>query len=260
MNDSLRQISNVILAPLMWICSSLGFVIEGANSPGDMSDPNTNLLTPFGAAFSIWLPIFLLCIAYGLVQARLRNREHGVFRRLGWWSAAGFAGVCLWGLVNAFAPMQPFNWALLSTAIIFIPTMLLLVKAMLIVTTEKGNLKGFEKIVTWLGLSLIAGWCSIAVFLNWTTQTVTLMTNAGVDAQLSHTIILALALIWGVFIILKSGGNRAYAFPIIWGLVFIVIRRLNSDPSYTVITVSATIGIVVLIVACLVKPKTKQII
>jgi len=131
---------------------------------------------------------------------------------------------------------------------------------MLIVTTEKGNLKGFEKIVTWLGLSLIAGWCSIAVFLNWTTQTVTLMTNAGLDTQLSHTIILALALMWGVFIILKSGGNRAYAFPIIWGLVFIVIRRLNSEPSYTVITLGAAIGIVVLIVACFVKPKTKQII
>jgi hypothetical protein len=260
MNDSLRQISNLILAPLMWFCSSLSFIIEGANSPGDMSDSNANLLTPLGAAFSIWLPIFVLCIAYGFVQALPRNRERGVFRRVGWWSAAGFAGVCMWGLVNAFAPMQPFNWALLSTAIIFVPTMLLLVKAMLIVTAEKENLKGFEKIVTWLGLSLIAGWCSIAVFVNWTAQTVALMTSFGLGAQLAHTIILALALMWGVFIILKSAGNRAYAFPIIWGLVFIIIRRLMSAPSYNVITIGAVIGIVVLIVACLVKPKTRQTI
>jgi hypothetical protein len=257
MNNNLRQMSNLVLAPMMWLCSSLSFVVEGANSPGGMSDPNANLLTPFGAAFSIWLPIFALCIAYGIIQALPKNRDHAVFRRIGWWSSAGFAGVCLWGVINAFAPMQPFNWALLGTAIIFVPTMLLLVKAMLIATIEKENLKGFEKIVTYFGLSLIAGWCSIAIFLNWTAQTVEMMTGAGLGIQLAHIIILVLALLWGVFIIFKSGGNKAYAFAIIWGLAFIIIRRLMTEPSYTAITIAAAIGIVVIVGACLMKPNAK---
>lgn len=259
MNDSLRQIFNLILAPMMWLCSSLSFVIEGANRPGDMSGSKANLLVPFGAAFSIWLPIFVLCITYGILQALPKNRDNAVFRRLGWWSAAGFAGICLWGIINALAPMQPFNWALLGTAVIFVPTMLLLVKTMLIVTTEKENLKGLEKIVTWLGLSLIAGWCSIAIFLNWTVQTVAIMTDAGLGVQLSHIIILALALLWGVFITLKSGGNLAYVFPIIWGLVFIIIKRLLTQPTYTAITIGAATGIVILIVVCAVKPKVMSV-
>jgi hypothetical protein len=58
----------------------------------------------------------------------------------------------------------------------------------------------------------------------------------------------------------ESGGDLALAFPIIWGSVFIVIRRLDSEPSCTVLTVGTAIGVVVLIFACLVDPKNKQII
>ena len=258
--DITRQSLNLVLGSIMWLCSSLNLVFDGARSPADMSDTNDSLLVPFGAAFSIWLPIFVLCFIYGVLQALPRNRTEPVYRRLGWWTAAGFAGVCLWGIINAFAPMGslwalPLDWAQWGTAIIFVPTMLLLVKAMLIATAEKEKMTRFERNTVWIGLSLIAGWCSIAVFLNWTPQMVAAFTAAGLSAVISNIIMLAAALIWAVFIIRKSGRNPAYAFPIIWGLSFLVLDRLLDTPQNTVIAGAAAIGIVILLGALIAKPK-----
>ena len=151
MNDALRQASNLILAPMMWLCSSLGFIFESARSPADMSNANSSLLVPAGIAFAIWFPIFILCISYGIIQALPKNRTREIYRKVGPWSAAGFFGVCLWGIINAFAPSAnietgSFDWLQWGTAIIFIPTVLLLVKAMLIVTKEKSKLQGLSLI------------------------------------------------------------------------------------------------------------------
>lgn len=246
----------------MWICSSLSLFFEAARSPSDMSDTNDSLLVPFGAAFSIWLPIFVLCFIYAVLQALPRNRTEPVYRKLGWWTMAGFAGVCLWGIINAFAPMGslwalPLDWAQWGTAFIFVPTMLVLVKAMLIATAEKSKMTKFERRTVWLGLSLIAGWCSIAVFLNWTPQMVALLTKLGAPIVASNIVMLILALIWAVFIIRKSESNRAYAFPIIWGLAFLVLARLTETPQNIAIAGAAGIGFFILLGAAFIKQKNR---
>jgi hypothetical protein len=206
-----------------------------------MSDANDSLLVPMGIAFAIWFPIFCLCLAYAVVQALPKNKEREIFREAGSWSAAGFGGVCLWGIINAFAPMQPFDWAQWGTAIIFVPTMLCLVKAMLILTRGAEPLSQFERLGT-SGLSLIAGWCSIAVFLNWTPQVVAALTAAGLGVQAANIIMLLPALMWAAFIIIKSRHNRIYAFPIIWGLAFVVVARLTETPSYMLVGGAAAVG------------------
>lgn len=261
--DFIRQSLNLIFGSTMWLCSSLNLFFEGARSPAEMSDKNDSLLVPFGAAFSIWLPIFVLCFIYAVLQALPRNKAEPVYRRLGWWTAAGFGGVCLWGLINAYAPQgalwsAPFDLAQWGTAFIFIPTMLVLVKAMLIATAEESKMTKFERYTIWLGLSLIAGWCSIAVFLNWTPQIVAAFTAAGLSLAIANIIMLGLALIWAVLIIRKSGRNLAYAFPIIWGLAFLILARLIETPQNTVIAGAAAIGILILIGAAQIKPKKRR--
>ena len=261
--DITRQSLNLILGSTMWLCSSLSLFFEGARSPAEMSDTNDSLLVPFGAAFSIWLPIFVLCFIYAVLQALPRNRLELVYRRLGWWTAAGFGGVCLWGIINAYAPMGslwalPLDWAQWGTAIIFVPTVLFLVKAMLIATAEKSKMTTFERRTIWVGLSLIAGWCSIAVFLNWTPQIVSLFTEFGVSIVIGNLIMLTLALIWAVFVIRKSALNRAYAFPIIWGLSFLILDRILDTPQNVVIAAAAATGILILLGALIVKPETRS--
>lgn len=256
----IRQSLNLVLGSIMWLCSSLNLIFEGARSPADMSDSNDSLLVPFGAAFSIWLPIFVLCFIYAVLQALPRNRTEPVYRALGWWTAAGFAGVCLWGIVNAFAPMgnfwtPPFDLAQWGTAFVFVPTMLILVKAMLIATREKAKMTPFERNTIWVGISLIAGWSSIAVFLNWTPQMVALFSGLGTPILGGNLIMLAAALAWAVFIIRKSERNIAYTFPIIWGLSFLVLDRLLDNPQNVRVAGAAGLGILILLGTAVIKPK-----
>ena len=262
--DYIRQSLNLIFGLTMWLCSSLNLFFDSARSPADMSDTNTSLLVPAGIAFSIWFPIFVLCGIYAVLQALPKNRTREIYRNIGWWSAAGFGGVCLWGITNAFAPMgnlwtAPLDLAQWGTAFVFVPTMLLLVKAMLIATREKAEFSPFERYTVWVGLSLIAGWCSIAVFLNWAPQMIALFSNVSVPVVVGNIIMLTLALIWAVFIIRKSALNRAYAFPIIWGLSFTALARLTDEPQNLIIGSAAIIGIFVLLAAAVIKPKNRLV-
>lgn len=261
--DYIRQSLNLVLGSIMWLCSSLNLFFEGARSPADMSNANDSLLVPYGIAFSIWLPIFVLCFIYAVLQALPRNRTEPIYRRLGWWTAAGFGGVCLWGVINAFAPQGglwslPLDWAQWGTAIIFVPTMLLLVKAMFIATAEKSNMTTFERRTVWVGLSLIAGWCSIAVFLNWTPQMVAAFSAAGLPIIVGNMLMLILALLWAVSIIRKSGGNRAYAFPLLWALAFLMLARLTETPQNEAIARAAAIGFAMVLAAAVVYPKIRR--
>ncbi|WP_409432572.1 hypothetical protein ACJ3XI_10230 [Litorimonas sp. RW-G-Af-16] len=200
-----------------------------------------NILVPFGVAFAIWLPIFVGCIAYGVLQFFRANRTREIFRQSGWWTAAGFAGVCGWALISAFAPAEFVQW---GTALIFVPTMLCLVKAMLILSRGRGSLCKIERFLVKLPIALIAGWTSIAVFLNWTP----ILDNAigGVTPPLLPSfIMLGLALLWAAVNIYKSG-SRAYAFPILWGLSFLAVRHFT-DGGTIVIAYGALIGIVILL-------------
>lgn len=221
-SDYLRQAFVLITAPLIWILSTLSFFDPNARSPKGLSDINENLLVPLGFAFSIWFPIFLGCVAYGILQALSTNRTRQVFRQTGWWTGSGFALICVWSLISAYAPV---TWVQLGTAIVFVPAMLCLVKAMLVFTKRRHALDIIETICVWLPISLIAGWTSLAVFLNWTPILTELLQNQ-IPLWASSSVMLLAALVWAGFVTRRSGANRAYAFPIIWGLSFLFIKQI----------------------------------
>ncbi len=252
-SDFMRQWANLILAPLMWLLSSIGFIDSQARTPSGLSEINESLLVPFGAAFSIWLPIFVGCIAYGILQVLKTNRTREVFRATGWWTASGFLLICVWSLIAAYSPDNLAQW---GTAIVFIPAMLCLVKAMLVITANRKSLDKTERMCVWLPLSLIAGWTSIAVFLNWTPLLMEMMGN--IANIVPNIIMLVLALLWAAFIIRKSGGNRAYAFPIIWGLAFLALKQLVTEQAAPAIAVIALIGILILVGAAVFRSKTND--
>jgi len=252
MNDRLRQIVNLVGAPLMWVLSTLSFFDPNARSPEGLSEINESQLVPLGFAFSIWFPIFVGCIAYGVIQALGTNKTRDIFRQLGPWTAAGFILICVWSLISAYAPQ---NLAQFGTALIFIPAMLCLVKAMLILSRRSEDLDKLEKICVYVPISLIAGWTSLAVFLNWTPIAMNLM-GTSVPDLIPNVIMLGLALIWASIIVRKSGGNRAYAFPIIWGLSFLALKQLGIEKDYPIIGGLALIGALWILGLTVYKPKT----
>ncbi len=248
-----RRFLNLILPWLMWICSSMNLFTTAARSPSAMSDANPSLLVPSGIAFSIWLPIFVLCITYGIIQFLPKYKDDEVFNKIGWWTIAGFSGVCLWGLVNAFWPMASVQMA---TAIVFIPVMLILVATMM--KFDAARRSAFRSWpLAFIGISMIAGWCSIAVFLNWAPQATAWLSAAGLVSSLGATLILILALMWIASVTWRSGGNIAYIVPPIWGLGWLIMQRLNTEPVYNDIISTAGIGILVLVgLAVLAKRRT----
>lgn len=250
--DYIRQSANLVLAPGMWLLSSIGFVMDGARTASEFSDMSDNLLVPAGPAFSIWLPIFVLCIAYGVLQALPRNRTRAVFRATGWWSAAGFACVCGWAVITAFAPDGAVQW---GSALIFIPAVGALIVAMIKFTARKPELSSAERMMSWLPVSLIAGWCSLAIFLNWTPIADDVF--AGGTANLtSSLLILAAALGLIVWACRAAGGNKAYLFPGIWGLAWLAGRHIGGA-DVPMIGWAALVGLPLLILTGLAKPQVR---
>lgn len=253
--DYVRQMLNLILAPLMWVLSVLSFFDPNARSPRGLSEITESLLVPMGAAFSIWFPIFVGCITYGIIQFLGTNRVRAVYRAIGWWTAAGFGLVCVWALISAYAPDA---YAQLGTALVFVPAMLCLVKAMLIVTRKRHSLCKYENVFVFVPLSLIAGWTSIAVFLNWTPIMIGL-SGAIAPSLIINIAMLGLALVWAAFIIRRSGCNRAYAFPIIWGLGFLALKQLVTEPTAPIIGALALFGVCILVGVTAYKSKNDEI-
>lgn len=249
--DHLRQWLNLLLAPAMWILSTLPQITDWGRTAKEFSDANNSLLVPYGIAFSIWFPIFVGCIGYAILQFLPKNRMRALFRDAGWWTAAGFAGVCGWALTSTFGSPMAARW---GTALIFIPTVLCLVKAMLIFTRRRDELKGAERYWVWLPVSLISGWTSIAIFLNWTPIFVGSF-GTSVPDILPNMMMLALALIWAIFIIRRSGSNIAYAFPIIWGLAWLAYKSLTQAPTIPAIGFAAIGGVALILVALFVTRK-----
>ncbi len=239
----IRRLLNLTLPWLMWICSSMNLFTSAARSPSAMSDANPSLLVPSGIAFSIWLPIFILCIAYGIIQVLPKYKDDPVFKDIGWWTIAGFSGVCLWGLVNGFWPMASVQMA---TAIIFVPVKLILVATMFKFDALRQS-TGHKWPFSFAGISMIAGWCSIAVFLNWAPQASAWLGGLGLSASLASDLILSLALIWIAAITWRSKGNVAYVIPPVWGLGWLIAKRLNSEPVFNDIVITAGTGIVILL-------------
>ncbi|MGJ8560832.1 MAG: hypothetical protein ACSHX3_11395 [Litorimonas sp.] len=251
-SDYLRQSANLVLAPAMWILSSIGFLMDGARTASDFSDMSDNLLVPSGPAFSIWFPIFVLCIAYGVLQGLPHNRTRDVFRATGWWSAAGFAFICGWALITAFAPDATVQW---GSALIFIPAVAALIVAMIKFTVRKDDLTTAERVMSWLPISLIAGWCSLAIFLNWTP--IAYDTFAGGTANLtSSLLILSAALGLIVWVCRAANSNKAYVFPAMWGFAWLAGRHLGAA-EVPIIGWAAVVGILLLLVTALVKPRVR---
>ena len=249
--DIFRQWLNLIVAPAMWILSTLPQITNWGRSAKEFSDANDSLLVPYGIAFSIWLPIFIGCIGYAILQGLKVNRTRDIFRKTGWWIDAGFLGVCGWALFSGWGTPMTALW---GTALIFIPTVYCLVKAMFILTRSKDALDKTERFWVWAPISLIAGWTSLAIFLNWTPIVIGGF-GTSVPDIVPNMFMLGAALIWAVFITRRSGGNVAYTFPIIWGLGWLAFKALTQTPTTGIVSIAAMIGFVIVFGTAMINAK-----
>ncbi len=249
-----RQILNVLTAPLIWVISTLSFYDSRARSPEGLSEINQSLIVPLGIAFSIWFPIFIGCIVYGVLQALPSNRIRPIYRNIGWWTGVGFLCICGWSLISAYAPTE---MAQLGTALIFIPAKLCLVKAMLILSKQHHTLTKIEMIFVYGPISLIAGWTSLAVFLNWAPLIMDWTQNY-ISMLTANALVLFAALMWASVIAYMSRGNWAFTFPVIWGLAFIALKQLALSKEAPLIGGLALVSVFILLAITAYKSRSKS--
>lgn len=252
-HDLLRQAAVLIATPLIWVFSSLGLVLDSARSPAGFSDLTENILVPQTTAFSIWLPIFLGIMAFGVVQALPANRDRAIYRKSGWWIAAGLWGVAVWGLVTAFVTDSIVE-AVASA--VFLPTMIFLVVAMTKLWQGREDLTRTEKWLVLTPVSLIAGWCSIAVFVGLNGLMWKYVQPLGWSLTGTALSVLGLALWWAIYILRRHAMNKIYAFPIVWGLGFLAVRHLTAGGNMT-LAIGAIIGIAALGLAAFIPGRTE---
>lgn len=250
-SDVARQILILIVSPLIWIFSSLGIFVDGARSPSDFSDLTQNILVPQTTAFSIWFPIFLGIFAYAIIQLFSANRTRAAYRNSGWWMAAGLWGVASWGLVTAYAPDSSVE---LLASLIFVPTMICLVTAMVKVWRQRHSLSRLEHWLVLAPISLIAGWCSIAVFVGLNGLIWKTVESMGWSIMGTALSVLGLALWFAIYVLHQKAMNKIYAFPIIWGLGFLALRHFGEDGNI-LIGGAAVIGVIAVALAATLKGK-----
>ena len=101
-------------------------------------------------------------------------------------------------------------------------------------------------------VSLIAGWCSIAFFVGLNGLVWKFAGPLGWNITGTSLSVLGIALWWAIYILRQGALNKIYAFPIIWGLGFLVLRH-SSQGGDPYIGAAAFIGIVAVILAAVLR-------
>jgi hypothetical protein len=216
-NDRTRQISNLVFAVGQAAASAITPAL-GLPPVGSISDRYPTWVVPAGYAFSIWGLIFALCIAYAIWQLLPAQRTNPLLRRVGWLTAAAFAGSTAWEFVF------PAGMYGLSVVLI-VATLVSLAVAVARMVGWREPLSGPERLLVWMTCGVYLGWITVA-------------TVANVAQALTAAGVVELGLggeTWGVAMLIAAAAiacavtlatrNAGYALAVTWALVAVFIAR-----------------------------------
>jgi hypothetical protein len=233
-NDRLRQVANPVFA-VGQAAAPVVTPLVGLPVVGAISDRYPTYVVPAGYAFSIWSLIFALSIAYAVWQMLPAQRENPLLRRIGWLTAAAFAGSTLWQF--AF----PAGMYALSVVLIVV-TLVSLATAVGRMTGWRTPFSGAERWLAWIACGIYLGWITVATVAN--------VAQALAAAGVSELGLGAEA--WGIVMLIAAGliasavtlrtRNPGYPLTVIWALVAASVAR-RAPP---VVTQSDTVAYVAL--------------
>jgi hypothetical protein len=244
MGNSIAVIATIVVNALAVILPLNGKTTK------ELSDAIPNLFTPEGITFSIWSIIYLFLIIFMLYQILdlVKKEKHDMtyIEKIGGWfiiaSLANILWIFLWHYELVII-------SLVAMLILFIS--LLMIYLRLNIGLSITPLK--EKIAVHTTISIYLGWITVATIANVTAVLVKLNIGELVLGQVTWTIIVIAVATLITLLILVRRRDIAYSLIIIWALLGIIIKRLNTDPIYTNIAITSTIAILIIVGAMLVK-------
>ena len=248
--DIIRQGTNLIFSFAQFLVTLLPALGIGIGI-GSQSMSGVPQVQPVYWSFFIWFLIYAACIAYGIYQALPAQRENEILRRIGFYTASAFIGVTAYALVAQFEIGSA--WILIA---IFIWILASLLVAIMRLTIDQSRLTKTEEYAVLAPVSLLLGWCSLAVFVN----VAAILKDSGMLGTIETSFSLFLLLVAGSVasvIIYKTKGNIWYTIPVIWGLIGVVIANIWQQPNTTVAGAAALAAIVLVGILVIVR-KTAQ--
>jgi len=246
--DSIRQGTNLVFSFVQFLVTLLPTLGIGTGI-GDRAMANVPQVQPIYWSFFIWFLIYAGCIAFGIYQALPAQRENDILRRVGLYTASAFIGVTTYALVAQFEIGS--SWILIA---IFIWILASLLVAIMRLTVDQSRLTKTEEYAVLVPISLLLGWCSLAVFVN----VAAILKDSGILGTIETEFSLFLLLVAGSVasvIIYKTKGNIWYTLPVIWGLIGVVITNIWQQPNTTVAGAAALAALVLVGILVIVRKR-----
>ena len=233
--DLLRQALNLLLSAGQIITTFLCFYIGTDFDLATQSKFGASPMTPAGYAFTIWSLIYALSLAYGIWQALPARRADPLLRRIGWSTAAAFAGTSAW-LVAARLNQ---TWLTLA-CIIWLLVFLYRAWTPLWTTRAASNT---ERWLVRFHLAVFTGWVTVATFANFAAA----MKGSGwADLWIPETAwcvsLLVLAGVLAVWAVRGSHADPWYTLTIIWALTAIVVSNATRFHNRPILVTAATLA------------------
>lgn len=204
----------VIAAPLIaW---------AGLPDASSFSETGNETLRAAGYAFSIWGLIYAGLIVYGIWQLVRQTPETPILRAVAWPSFAAMTGCAAW-LLAAALDLKAL------TVLIIVASAAVMILGLLRARPHRREAGPGTRFFIFWPLGLLAGWLTVAGFIN----LITVLTAWGVIGEGSARLA-ALAGIAGVLLV--GGGviwrlrHLAYGLPIVWGLVAVWAAEHTDKP------------------------------
>jgi hypothetical protein len=238
--DIFRQASNLFFSIAQFFVTFLPAFGIGIGI-GDRSAGDSSPIGPIYWAFFIWFLIFPACIAYGIYQAFPTQRENQILRNIGLYTASAFIGVTTYALVAQFGGS---DWILIA---IFVWILASLLSAFFRLTDYDSRLTQKERYIVLAPISMLTGWVSLAILVNLADALkISGVIQPGTVETIISVVLLLVALLVASIIIRKGRGNPWYAFPIIWGLMGVVIANVQERSNYLVAITAGIVAIAIL--------------
>jgi hypothetical protein len=249
--DIIRQGINLFFSLAQFLVTLLPILGIGTGI-GDTAMASVPQVQPIYWSFFIWFLIYTGCIVYGVYQASPTQRENDILRRIGFSTASAFIGVTTYALVAQFEIGS--EWILIA---IFIWILVSLLYAIMRLTEDRAILTRIEEYTVLAPISLLLGWCSLAVFVN----IAAIFKESGMLATIETSFSVILLLIAGgvaTGIIYKTKGNVWYTIPVVWGLTGVVIANVWQQQNSVVAGTAALAAIVLVGILVLVQRRGQE--
>lgn len=239
--DRLRQVVNVVLAIGQVVTTILTFTTGTDAEITSRSTTEPPIIPASYTFFVIWTVIYASTIAYSVYQAFPSQRTNELFRRIGWWTAAAFAGTSLWLWAAAL------GWVWLAAAIFFgiLGALVIAFVRLIHVHAPRSNA---ERYLVVLPIGIYTAWSTIGTIANVASAlNASGYTELGLGPQAWAIVMLLTAGAVASLVTAVSRGTVAYALTIIWALVGVVVANVGDHPP-----VAVAAGVVIAIVAAVV--------